>query len=153
MTTHVVTRPKVRAKEFHFPLTVGWLEGRRVAVRVDGKQPLEIMPPPELAATDPATWSPEDLFVGAAAACLAVTFTGIAEREGLRLESLRVSGDGVAGMRPDGRFGFTRLLVRMEVGVAAGDEERARRLAEKAEQRCLVSASLDVPVETDVVLA
>ena len=137
----------VRTKEFHFPLSVEWTGERRVAARVDRKQTIEIAPPPVFRGTDPATWSPEDFFVGAAASCLAVTFTGLAERAGLSYTRLRVDADGVCGMRDDGRFGFTRLLLELELETEA-DEADARALAEKAEQTCLVSASLDVPVET-----
>ena len=102
------------------------------------------MPPPEFRGTDPTTWSPEDFFVAAAASCLAVTFTGLAERAGLTYTSLRVDADGVAGMRLDGRFGFTRLVLRLEVESDPADQERIRELARKAEDGCLVSASLDL---------
>jgi organic hydroperoxide reductase OsmC/OhrA len=100
--------------------------------------------------TDPSTWSPEDFFVAAAASCLAVTFTGLAARAGLTYSSMKVDADGVAGMRTDGRFGFTRLLLELEVETDAADEALARTLAEKAEETCLVSASLDLPVETAI---
>jgi organic hydroperoxide reductase OsmC/OhrA len=142
--------PTVRPKEFHFPLSVDWLGERRVAAHVEGKQPIEVAPPPVFRGTDPTTWSPEDFFVAAAASCLAVTFTGLAARAGLRYADLKVDGDGVAGMREDRRFGFTRLELRLEVAVEPGDEEEARRLAEQAEQTCLVSASLDLPVEARI---
>src|SRR6266545_4867424 len=108
----------VRPKEFHFPVS------------------------------DPTTWSPEDFFVAAAASCLAVTFTGLASRAGLAYTSLSVDGDGVAGKRADGRFGFTRLSLRLELETEPRDEAQARALAEEAERTCLVSASLDLPVET-----
>ena len=155
MTTATPTaaRPKVRAKEFHFPVDVDWLGGRRVAAHVEGKRPVNVTPPPVFAGTDPTAWSPEDFFVAAAATCLAVTFTGLAERERLDYESLHVGGDGVAGMRADGRFGFTRLLLRLEIDTCGGDAETARRLAEQAERKCLVAASLDVPVETEIVVS
>ncbi len=138
----------VRMKEFHFPLTVEWTGGRRVVARVEGKPGIDVAPPPEFRGVDPATWSPEDFFVGAAASCLAVTFTGLAERAGLAYASLRVAADGVAGKREDGRFGFTRLVLRLELETEPEDEELARELARKAEAGCLVSASLDLPVET-----
>jgi organic hydroperoxide reductase OsmC/OhrA len=96
--------------------------------------------------TDPTTWSPEDFLVAAAASCLAVTFTGLAARTGLVYTKLTVDGDGVAGMRSDGRFGFTHLLLRLEI--ETGETQEARQLAEKAEATCLVSASLNLPVET-----
>ena len=57
----------VRPKEFHFPVSAEWIEGRRVAVRVEGKPSIEIVPPPVFRGTDPAAWSPEDFFVAAAA--------------------------------------------------------------------------------------
>lgn len=137
----------VRSREVHFPLTVEWVGGRRVSARVCDKRAIEVAPPPEFRGTDPTTWSPEDFFVGAAASCLAVTFTGLAERAGLAYTALRVDADGVCGMRDDGRFGFTRLELRLELETEA-DEVEARALAVKAEETCLVSASLDVPVET-----
>ena len=140
----------VRPKEFHFPLAVEWLGEQRVAARVEGKPAVEITAPPVFRGTDPAAWSPEDLFVAAAASCLAVTFAGLAAREGLAYTSLRVEADGVAGRRDDGRFGFTRLALRLKVETDPADGPRARLLAERAEQTCLVSASLDLPVETVV---
>lgn len=141
----------MRPKEFHFPLEIAWLGGRRVAAQVDGKQAVEIAPPPVFRGTDPTAWSPEDLFVAAAASCLAVTFTGAAGRAGLEVTSLRVGADGVCGMRGDGRFGFTRL--RLTLHVEAADTAGARRVAEEAERSCLVAASLDLPVETVVEIA
>ena len=85
-----------------------------------------------------------------AASCLAVTFAGLAEREGLHFEALEVLGDGVASMRSDGRFGFTRLSLRLRLDTEATTAERARELAADAERTCLVSVSLDLPVETIV---
>jgi organic hydroperoxide reductase OsmC/OhrA len=135
-----------RAKEFHFPLTVEWVGERRVAAQVEGKPTIEITSPPVFRGTDPTTWSPEDFFVAAAASCLAVTFTGLAERAGLDYAGLAVDADGVCGRRDDGRFGFTRLLLRFSI--ETDDAVGARRLGEQAEENCLVSASVDVPVET-----
>jgi organic hydroperoxide reductase OsmC/OhrA len=143
-----VMTPSVRPKEFHFPLSVEWIGERRVAARVEGKPAIEITPPPVFHGRDASTWSPEDFFVAAAASCLAVTFTGLAERAGLVYTRLLVDGDGTVGKRADGRFGFTGLQLRLEVETDPDDETHARRLAETAEQTCLVSASLDLPVET-----
>ncbi|HEX6663563.1 MAG TPA: OsmC family protein [Gaiellaceae bacterium] len=140
------TRTSVRAKEFHFPLTVDWVGERRVAASVEGKPAIEITPPPVFRGTDPTTWSPEDFFVAAAASCLAVTFTGLADRADLDYAKLAVDADGVCGRRDDGHFGFTRLLLRCKI--ESDDAVEARRLAEQAEENCLVSASLDLPVET-----
>jgi organic hydroperoxide reductase OsmC/OhrA len=148
MATTSATSTTVRAKEFHFPLSVEWIGGRRVAAHAEGKPPIEITTPPVFRGTDPSVWSPEEFLVAAAASCLAVTFTGLAAREDLAYTKLKVDGDGVVGSRADGRFGFTRLLLRLELDTDPTREAQARELAERAEETCLVSVSLDLPVET-----
>ncbi len=95
MSTLTRSRPTVRAKEFPFPVAVEWIGGRRVAVEVEGKHPVEVAPPTVFRGTDPSVWSPEDMLVAAAASCLAVTFTGLAERDGLTYKGLRVDGNGI----------------------------------------------------------
>ena len=150
MSTATEHTPRVRTKEFHFPLAVDWVGERRVVAAVEGKPAIEITSPPVFRGADPATWSPEDFFVAAAASCLAVTFTGLAARAQLSYCALRVDADGVCGRRDDGRFGFTRILLRLRVTTAPSDEREARRLAEQAERECLVSASMDLPVETEI---
>ena len=150
MTVGNAARAAVRTKEFHFPLSVEWIEGRRVAAHVDGKPGIEIATPPVFRGTDPTTWSPEDFFVAAAASCLAVTFAGLADRAGLAHSRLKVDGEGVVGAREDGSFGFTRLTLRLEVEVDPADAALARRVAEDADATCLVSVSLDLPVETAI---
>jgi organic hydroperoxide reductase OsmC/OhrA len=150
MATTVETAPTVRAKEFHFPLSVEWVGGRRVVARAEGKPAIEIATPPVFRGTDPSVWSPEEFLVAAAASCLAVTFAGLAARDGLAYTKLKVDGDGVVGRRDDGRFGFTRLLLRLEVETDPTEEAQMRELAEQAEQTCLVSVSLDLPVETAI---
>jgi organic hydroperoxide reductase OsmC/OhrA len=138
--------PAVRPKAFHFPLTVEWVGERRVSTRVEGKDAIEVTPPTVFGGTDPTSWAPEDFFVAAAASCFAVTFTGLADRAGLEYTELVIDADGVCGRRDDGRFGFTRLLLRCKI--ETDDTTAAHRLAEQAEGNCLVSASLGLPVET-----
>jgi organic hydroperoxide reductase OsmC/OhrA len=151
MSASVTSIASVRPKEFHFPLVAEWTGGRRVSAQVEGKDSIEACPPVVFRGDDPSTWSPEDFFVASAASCLAVTFTGIAERAGLAYDKLAVAADGVCGQRPDGRFGFTKLLLRFELATPA-DPARARELAERAEETCLVAASVDVPIETEILV-
>ena len=120
MTRHRHPGAGRAGKEFHFPLSVDWVGERRVRAQVEGKPAVEITPPPVFRGTDPSTWSPEDFFVAAAASCLAVTFTGLAERAGLAYSRLHVDADGVCGRRDDGRFGFTRMLLRLQLDTDSG---------------------------------
>ena len=140
-------------REFHFPASITWDGGRRTSARVEGKQAIGIAPPPEFRGTDPGTWSPEDFLTTAAASCLAVTITGLAERAGVPLRSLEVDGDGVVGKREDGHFGFVRIEQRVRLATDPGFEDRARELVDEAEAGCLVAVSLDLILHTDVEIA
>lgn len=141
---------QVRYREFRFPVEIAWDGGRRTTARVEGKQAVPIATPPEFRGTDPGLWSPEDAFVAAAGSCLAVTIAALAEREDLALTGLSIQADGVVGRRADGRFGFVRIEQTVELETDAGNEEAARALVAKAQDGCLVTVSLDLPVQTTV---
>jgi len=134
--------------EFRFPVHVDWNGGRSTTARVEGKQPVRIATPPEFRGTNPDLWSPEDAFVAAAASCLAVTIAALAEQKELPLRGLEVRADGVVGRRADGRFGFIRIEQTVDLDTDPGQEDAARELVRRAEEGCLVSVSLDLPVET-----
>jgi organic hydroperoxide reductase OsmC/OhrA len=140
----------MQAKEFSFPVSVEWLGDTRVATRIDGKREIETSSPLEFRGKDATIWSPEDFFVAAAASCVAITLSGIAERRGLPLRGLEVSGTGVVGGRKDGKFGFSRMSLRVAIKTDPGQEELAREVAQKAEDDCLVAVSLDLPIELAV---
>jgi organic hydroperoxide reductase OsmC/OhrA len=138
------------AREFRFPVEIAWEGGRRTSAHVAGKQPLRVATPPEFHGTDPDLWSPEDAFVAAAGSCLAVTIASLAEHARLPLLGLAVRAEGVAGRRTDGRFGFVRIEQTVELSTETAWAEAARELVARAEESCLVSVSLDLPVETTV---
>ncbi len=138
------------AREFRFPVDVEWAGGRRTVAVVDGKEPLVVATPPEFKGVDPTLWSPEDAFVAAAGSCLLVTIAALAERAELPLRTLDLHAEGVVGRRADGRFGFVRVEQSLVLETEPGHEDAARALVHEAEQGCLVSVSLDLPVETTV---
>lgn len=88
--------------------------------------------------------------MAAAASCLAVTITGLAQREQLPLRALSLQAEGVVGRRADGAFGFVRIEQTVEIETDAGHEAAARALVARAEDGCLVTASLDLPAQTAV---
>lgn len=142
--------PQIRHREFSFPVEVTWDGGRRTTATVDGKPPLPIATPPEFKGTNPDMWSPEDAFVAAAGSCLAVTIAGLVEREHVPMDALTVRAEGVAGRRPDGRFGFIRINESVTAETAAEHADALRALIDRAEESCLVSVSLDLPVDLTV---
>jgi organic hydroperoxide reductase OsmC/OhrA len=139
-----------RPKEIVFGVEVVWDAGRRTTAAVHGKAPLPIAPPPEFRGTDPGVWSPEDAFVAAAGSCLAVTIAGLAQRAGLPMHGLSVDARGVVGRRSDGRFGFTRIEQTVRLETDDDQADRARSLVAEADESCLVSASLALPVQTTI---
>jgi organic hydroperoxide reductase OsmC/OhrA len=141
---------QIRHKEFRFPVQVVWHEGRLTSAQVHGKAALPIATPPEFRGANPEIWSPEDAFVAAAASCLAVTIAALAEHEQVPLRGLSVQAEGVVGRRPDGRFGFVGIEQTVELTTDPGYEGTARAVVAKAEDSCLVTVSLDLPVDTAV---
>jgi len=114
------------------------------------RAPIELGPPPQFGGTD-RVWSPEELLVGAALECLWTTFEAFARRDALEVRAW--SGTGVAVLDKGAPVPvFTSITLTVELTVAAGDEERARRLLTTAEQRCIISNALKVQVtlETSV---
>lgn len=134
------------AKAYEFPVSVRWAGGRVVRAAAAGKPELEVATPPEFKGGVERVWSPEDLLVVSAASCYTVTLAAVAERRGVPLRSLEVSGSGRVTQRPDGRFGFTRIDLDVTLETEPGCQEEARNAAEAAERGCLVAVSLDLPV-------
>jgi organic hydroperoxide reductase OsmC/OhrA len=140
----------VRTKTLTFPVDVRWIGGRLTQASVSGKPDLPVATPPEFKGGVEGVWSPEDLFVGAVAACYAVTLVAVSERRGVPLRALEVHGAGDVARRADGTFGFSAIELEVAVETDPGFEAEARLAGEAAEEGCLVSASLDTPVHLDL---
>jgi organic hydroperoxide reductase OsmC/OhrA len=108
------------------------------------RAPIAAGPPPQFGGTDQA-WSPEELLVAAALSCVWTTFEAFARRDQLAVQHWSGTGEAVLD-RAAGVPAFTSLTLRVELVVTAGDEDRARRLLETAESRCIISHALCVPV-------
>jgi organic hydroperoxide reductase OsmC/OhrA len=48
---------------------------------------------------------------------------------------------------------FTAITLQIDLTVDVSDEERARRLLEKAERSCIISNALSVPVSIEATVA
>jgi organic hydroperoxide reductase OsmC/OhrA len=106
--------------------------------------------PPQFGGTDMA-WSPEELLVGAVLECLWTTFEAYARHRSLTVASW--SGTGTAVLEKGSPIPtFSSIVLRVELVVATGDEALARQLLETAEQRCIISNALKVPVVLEAVV-
>lgn len=99
-------------------------------------------------------WSPETLLVGAVADCFMLTFRALAGLSQLPWTSLRCDAVGIVD-RIERVTRFTEITLRARLQVLDGtDQEKARRVLERAEHSCLISNSLNVPVhlEADILM-
>jgi peroxiredoxin-like protein len=137
-------------KDFRFPVSVRWVEGRRTIASAVDKDELEIATPPEFRDGVPGVWSPEELLVSAAASCYAVTLAAVLERRGIPAHSLSVSAAGHVTRRDDGRFGFVAIELDLRLETDDDRIEAAVRAAEGAKDACIVTMALDVPVRVGI---
>lgn len=87
-------------------------------------------------------WSPETLVVAAVGDCLILTFRAVAKASKLEWTSIRCEVEGTLD-RVDGVMRFTRFETKATLVLPTGvEEERARRVLEKSERSCIISASL-----------
>jgi|KBSSwiS6_1023812.scaffolds.fasta_scaffold52650_2 organic hydroperoxide reductase OsmC/OhrA len=88
-------------------------------------------------------WSPETLLVAAVGDCLILTFRAVARASGFAWTSLDCDVTGTLD-RIERATRFVAFEVRARLHVPPGtDPDRARQVLEKAEQRCLISNSLN----------
>ena len=122
------------------------------SVEADGMPDLRAAPPLEFDGPGDA-WSPEHLLLAAVESCFLFTLQAVARASRLEFTECRVTVEGTVD-RADGVTRFTEIVLRPRVRLAAGaDLDRARRVMEKAERACLVSASLATPVRLEAHVA
>ncbi len=108
------------------------------------RAPIELGPPPQFGGSD-TVWSPEELLVGAVLECLWTTFEAYARRDKLAVTSW--SGTGTAILdRGLGVPVFTSIELVVDLVVAPDDLDLARRVLATAEQQCIISNALKIPI-------
>ncbi len=114
-------------------------------VRSPGLRPLRVHAPADFDGPGDA-WSPEHLLLVAVEACFLLTFRAVATASRMPFVAMSIATTGTAD-RNHGRTRFTEIVLEPTITVPDGtDLEKARRLVDKAEQACLISASLSTPV-------
>lgn len=137
-------------KEFRYQVSAEWRGGPAVKMQAPGKPDLEIVTPPEFRGGVAGVWSPEDLLLGAAASCYALTIGAVAEHLGVKLLGLDVRGTGHLVKRDNGRFGFVAIELTVDMTTEAEQALSAENVAARAREICIVTLALDVPIHVDV---
>jgi len=121
---------------------------------VDGKPAVQVSSPPEFKG-DPSCWSPEDMLVAAADACLLMTFLAYSQREELELVSYESRADGALEFA-NGRYRFTEVTLRPRLTFRSEeDAEIAQVVLEQAHRDCIITNSITAAVrlEPEICLA
>ena len=139
-------------KSIAFPVEVEWFGARLTQCRPSDGSPLEVATPPIFPHGMEGFWSPEDMLVGAAASCFALTLVAACAARSIRLYGLRVKGVGHVGTRADSRYGFEGLELRVSARVSDEDRDVFSALVQKVSRGCIVGTALELPlhVELDV---
>lgn len=138
-----------------YPVAVRWEGGRSgVGSSSDGLPDLKVGSPPPFGGPS-GVWSPEHLFVLAAATCWMTTFLAVASASKFEVAAIDCSGIGTVVKGDDRRFQISKIVLRPRVTIdREEDRERAGRLIEKAEAACLIRNSMksDVTLEPEVLV-
>lgn len=140
--------PKTSHRSFHFQSNLDWSEGRHGNASVDGKPVLQVSSPAEFKG-DPACWSPEDMLVASASACLLMTFLAYSQREELEMVKYESFADGTLAY-DNGRYRFTEVILRPRLTFRTEeDAEIAQMVLEQAHRDCIITNSITAAVKLE----
>ena len=141
-------KPKESRRSFHYVSRLAWDDGRRGSASIEGKPRLQVSSPPEFRG-DPSCWSPEDMLVAAADACLLMTFLAYAHREELDLVRYESEADGTMEFA-DGRYRFTEIILKPRLTFSSEeDAEIAQVVLEQAHRDCIITNSITAAVKLE----
>jgi organic hydroperoxide reductase OsmC/OhrA len=96
------------------------------------------------------TWCPEQMLLSAVAACFVFTFRAVARAMKTPFVSVDVSASGTVA-KAAGVVRFVEIVLYPRITVPAGsDRDRLLTTVDQSENRCLVAASLSVPVRVEM---
>ncbi len=94
-------------------------------------------------------WNPEAMLLSAVETCLFNTFAYIAAMSKLSFRSYHSTASGEVELVPREGYRFARITVRPVIAVSGKDIARAQRILEKAHEACLISRSVNFPIDIE----
>lgn len=143
--------------EHHFHLTADWPGNRNDVGEIRaGNLQTKISIPPEMGGPGIGT-NPDEMLLGAAAACYIITLAAMMERSGLEKKALTMKSEGIVDVT-NGVITYKKIIHRPKIvlkhDASAKDCGLARRLAEKAEASCMISRAIkgnvEIELQTDI---
>jgi organic hydroperoxide reductase OsmC/OhrA len=119
---------------------------REYRVEIDGKQDLTGSADPAFRG-DPALINPEDMLLAALSSCHMLSYLALCARMRIAVTAYTDQASGIMSETAPHRMGFTEVMLRPRVTVAAGtDLAKANALHEKAHELCFIANSVNFPV-------
>lgn len=132
-------------KSYRYTTGVKWTGQKIGMMTVAGKPSVEVATPPEFKGHE-GIWSPEDLYVASANACLMTTFFSFAERSGLSITAYESEAEGLLEL-VQGKFQMTTIVLKPKITLQPGtDSAKVKELIFKAEANCLISNSMKTKI-------
>lgn len=139
--------------EHLFHLKADWPGGRNDVGRIDaGNLKTEVSIPPEMDGPGVGT-NPDEMLLGAAATCYIITLAAIMERSKLDKVALTMESVGVVDVT-NGVITYKKIIhkphIILETDATERDYSLALKLAEKAENSCMISRAIRGNVEVEL---
>ncbi len=135
--------------DFTFSNTVKYNREKKGSAGIAGAGEIAVASPKELGGPGGAA-NPEEIFVASVNSCIMLAFEFFAARAEIDFSSYRSEAHGTVE-KDKGGMRFTKMTVNAALTVPDGqDAEAINRAAAAAEKYCLVSRSLNFPVEYEL---
>ncbi|PLS17176.1 hypothetical protein CVD28_14080 [Bacillus sp. M6-12] len=141
----------------HFHLKANWPGLRNDVGEIStGNLQAKVSIPPEMNGPGIGT-NPDEMLLGAAAACYIITLAAMMERSKLNKKNFALESEGIVEFS-DGIITYRKIIHRPKIILLDDALDRdlrlAHRLAEKAEESCMISRALKgnviIEVEPDI---
>lgn len=136
--------------EHIFTLTASWSGGRNsVGEIASGQLQTKVSIPPEMDGPGIGT-NPDEMLLGAAATCYIITLAAMFERAKLKPTKLTMVSEGIVDVT-NGVFTYVKITHKPRIVIPSDytekEERQIVRLAEKAEETCMISKAVRGNVE------
>ena len=131
----------MQAYPHHYLASAAGESEGHVVVSGEGLPDLDTQSPPQFGGPE-GVWSPETMLTASVANCFILSFRAIARASKFEWNALTCDVDAVLD-KPERSPLFTQFNINAVLHIPAGSRDTlAQRLLEKAEQICLITASL-----------
>jgi len=135
------SRIRVKSKKFKYKTDIKLNGSGEGIVGSENRNSIKLSAPVEFGGL-PGLWTPEDLLVASANACLMTTFLFFTKKKGFKFESYESSAEGIIEL-VDMQYKFTEIKIMPKVIVKSKEDiEEAKKLLKISKKSCLISNSL-----------